>query len=694
MKKFKKSHMLLLLSIPILLVIVLFVGQSFAAPLESGTRVKENSDLTYYIDILYDGKDKDLVMSNDTTTAEVRSDYIYVEDKLPEGLIFKEFITTEDGTIGAVQRGDTSKSCSGYVVDGVDGLKYDATTRTVTFAVKNLQAGCKITVGVVTTTPSLGDKTRIDFYNTAFAREGTFSTFSNTVHAFMGEVEETLYTVNYEYTGDIPEGAPTPPESTSYSVGTSVGVNSDITLNGYTFSGWTTTDVTVTDGVFEMPASVVTFTGSFEKKPTYEVVYQIDGTSPEGYLPPTTKEYGEKDTVTIDSLESGNVINGYRFLGWETTDVTVEDGVFEMPSTTVTFTGKFERISYTVTYAFQGDTIPDNADTLLPAVETYYPGDEVTLAENPTTTGYKFLGWYYSNTFEMPEENITIYGEWMLEAGNFTPTISKEIINPQDYYQENEKIQFKVTVTNTADFAIKDVILQNHQEGSSFIANDNYKLMNDSFVQISSIPAKSSVDVYAEYIAGNDTFKTYTNTVTLDGALADNNYRLDTSQEYTTTSTFNVANIKLKIETTDTSNNHLEGVEYKIYSDSSKTNLIGTGTSFEKLTLSTTYYIEQTKTSSGYILNDKIIQISINENGIVTAENYNVTDSDGIAILKVTNYKVGETIETPNTLDKIIIYVSIFAITLLAITALSIYIYKLVKKTKKEETKNTDIEII
>ena len=73
MKRLKKSQLTLILSIPILLLVVLLVGQSYAAPLESGVRVKENSDLTYYIDILYDGKDKDLVMSNDTTTAEVRS---------------------------------------------------------------------------------------------------------------------------------------------------------------------------------------------------------------------------------------------------------------------------------------------------------------------------------------------------------------------------------------------------------------------------------------------------------------------------------------------------------------------------------------------------------------------------------------------------------------------------------------------
>ena len=154
----------------ILLVLVVIgcgVALSFALPLENDTRVLENSDLTYYLDITYDGKDKDIVSSSTTTTASVFSDYIYVEDRIPDGLTFKEFVNSVDGSIGAVEQGDSSKVCPGYVVDGFNGLHYDADKRLVSFKVKNLKAGCKLTVGIVTTTPSLGDKKRMDFYNTA-----------------------------------------------------------------------------------------------------------------------------------------------------------------------------------------------------------------------------------------------------------------------------------------------------------------------------------------------------------------------------------------------------------------------------------------------------------------------------------------------------------------------------------------------
>ena len=58
-------------------------------------------------------------------------------------------------TIGAVKRSDGT-SCPGSVVGDFAGLVYNESTRTVSFKVKNLQAGCKLTVGIVTTTPATG----------------------------------------------------------------------------------------------------------------------------------------------------------------------------------------------------------------------------------------------------------------------------------------------------------------------------------------------------------------------------------------------------------------------------------------------------------------------------------------------------------------------------------------------------------
>ena len=191
----------------IIMGILIVTSPSFAAPVENDVKLEENSELIYYIDVNYDGKDANATTSSDSATASVYSDYIYVEDKIPDGLTFKGFVTTDDGSIGAVKRSDGT-SCAGYVENGTNGLTYNELTRTVSFRVKNLQAGCKVTVGIITETPTLPTGTnRMDFYNTAYGRESSTTFNSNTVHSFIGRDNVATYQVIYEYVGTVPEGA-------------------------------------------------------------------------------------------------------------------------------------------------------------------------------------------------------------------------------------------------------------------------------------------------------------------------------------------------------------------------------------------------------------------------------------------------------------------------------------------------------
>ena len=581
MKDKKKLFIGIAVFVVIASIITIVLSFSFAAPLENDVKVEEDSELTYYIDVIYDGKDASAVTSGDSATAQVYSDYIYVEDKIPEGLIFKGFVETDDGTIGAVKRSDGS-FCAGYVDGGVEGLVFDNDTRTVSFKVKNLQAGCKVTVGIITQTPTLSTGiNRMDFYNTAYGREGSSSIKSNTVHAFIGRDSISPYNVIYQYTGDVPTGAPEVPVTTSYVAGSTVSVNQDIEVEGYEFSGWETDDVTVENGVFTMPSFHVTFTGHFTEKEEKleEVKYTISGEVPDGYLPPIDKSYPVGSDVKLDSLKPGDVINGYRFLGWKTDDVelpsltTEETTIFTMPNNLVTLVGEFEKISYKVTYQFQGSVIPPNAESLLPKEESYYPGDKVTTAPFPETSGYRFLGWYQTDEFTMPEEDVVIYGEWAIETGTFSPTIKKEIIEKKNYYQEGDIVVFQTTVTNTADFIIKDVLLEEKSEGMEFVAGDGYEVLSSTFVKIPSIPANSYVTVESRYTVGNDVIKSIVNTVELTGAVADNNYLLDTSREYKASAAFKVSNIKLKVKKTDEEGNPLVGAKFSL---SEKDNLYQT----------------------------------------------------------------------------------------------------------------------
>ena len=94
----------------------------------------------------------------------------------------------------------------------------------------------------------------------------------NVIHCYARPGE---YTLSYSWTG-LPEGADVPlPESESYSYGErvtvdgtyKVGTTVTVGHGTYTFSGWSTDDVTVSGGEFTMPAGSVNFTGSWTFTP-------------------------------------------------------------------------------------------------------------------------------------------------------------------------------------------------------------------------------------------------------------------------------------------------------------------------------------------------------------------------------------------------------------------------------------------
>ena len=281
---------------------------SLSASIESGSEVEKNSELIYYLNVTYDGIDKSGINSEDGTVANVNSNIIYVEDKIPEGLEFTGFVTTNNGSIGAYEK-NTNNSCLGKVVDDTPnsngewnqsnteytyhGLHYNTNNRLVSFKVENLQSGCVLTVGIKTKTPSEIDdpdtdivENRRDFYNYGTAQEDDFTTNSNITHVYMGSEAVQLYPVSYQYTGTIPENAPELPVTTTYTAGTQVGIANDPILNGYTFSGWTSSDVTIANNKFDMPEKQVVLKGSFTELPKYKVTYLIEGNSPLNYMLP------------------------------------------------------------------------------------------------------------------------------------------------------------------------------------------------------------------------------------------------------------------------------------------------------------------------------------------------------------------------------------------------------------------------
>ncbi len=551
-------------------------------------QVDLDSELAYTLSVSYDGVDRNSDKSSELLNTDgkpkiikVESGYIYVEDILPDGLEFQKFnfVGDDDQVLGATKRDSSvAGKCNGYVVNDSGsstdpknnhGLHYDEETRKITFKIKNLTAGCKLDVGIITKTPKTIEGYKKDFYNTATAWEGTQMAKSNMTHAWIQTKKTSVNKVRYRLVNNPVDGTIVPPnvsapDTQEYAPNSVVNVAFEPKVEGYTFSGWKIVDplsLQITNGKFTMPSfenesDEVVLEGYFTELPKYEVAYRIDGDDkPSGYVLPLTSSYYANETVKVDSMNAGDVFKGYTFLGWETTDVNISsDKDFIMPSKNVEIVGRWEKIKYKVTYAFQDGVRPPNYREILNELNnkdnTYAPGEKVKLPiveDIPATeysNGYHFQGWYKEDNFVMPEENVIVYGEWKIVRKIFAPSISKEIINKKDYYKKGDIVEYNIIVTNSENYEIKNVIVKEHNVNAQFINNnDTYNIRSTHVVEIPSIPAKGSVIVKATYEVAENDIGTIVNMVEILGATADNN-DLDTSEEakekYKATASFDI----------------------------------------------------------------------------------------------------------------------------------------------------------
>lgn len=509
MKKQKKKF-LSLLFLFIIISVSLFFKLTLAV--DETVSVDENEELTYYIKVANEGDSYD--------------SFLYVEDQIPNGLIFEDFLWPDDS--GFVSQNDMfgaapiaeGNTCSGYVVNDTTesihfqgewnndnteytfhGLHYDAVTRTVKFTIHNLKPGCMITIGVITKVPELSDPEfsdvdRLDFYNSASLVDNLNMSFSNTLHHYLGNDSTNLYDVNYSFTGDVPNNIPNLPVTTSYSENSNVSVMSNIIAKGYKFNGWTTSDVIVTDGSFKMPNHVVNFSGDFTELVSHNVSYRIEGTVPEGYIVPKTRSYYEGENVIIDqSLQYGDDFNGYRFLGWKINNVDARyyDNAttqvfkkyiypdFSMPNQDIELVGTFEPIKYKITYRFTNTLLPLNSDELLPEPEYYYPGETVTLptVHDENVSGYKFNNWYKSSPFTMPAKDLVIYGQWKIFYGYVNPDITFANNHPVTYNNAPDNIHYTININNNTETTME-------VNGFKIFDDNNEYYLQDLFGYISS----------------------------------------------------------------------------------------------------------------------------------------------------------------------------------------------------------------
>ena len=139
----------------------------------------------------------------------------------------------------------------------------------------------------------------------------------------------------------------------------------------------------------------------------------------------------------------------------------------------------------------------------------------------------------------MPDHDVTLYGEWKVQTGTFEPTITKTVISNKSYYRVGDAVRFKITVSNTASFPIRNVMVKENNNNSAFESHTGYTVLSDHVANIDTLAANSSIDLYASYtVLANDS-GTITNEAEIKGALADNDYQL-VDKEYKASDSFKI----------------------------------------------------------------------------------------------------------------------------------------------------------
>ena len=147
--------------------------------------------------------------------------------------------------------------------------------------------------------------------------------------------EANSYTLTYNLDGGEWENDTTYTYPKKYNE--EVKVKADPTKKGYTFAGWTSAEVKVVNGKFKMPAKDVTLKAKWEAN-IYKVTYDLDG----GEWTEATNEFPYEYKATVEVVKTVPTREGYKFSGWRSEEVTIENDAFTMPAKDVVLKAVWE----------------------------------------------------------------------------------------------------------------------------------------------------------------------------------------------------------------------------------------------------------------------------------------------------------------------------------------------------------------
>ncbi len=178
------------------------------------------------------------------------------------------------------------------------------------------------------------------------------------------------------------------------------------TKTGYTFKGWATTEVSTTYYVFTTEVTAdLTLYAQYEID-TYTVSFDSDVTS----------QYIEYNSYALKPTSDPEK-TGYTFQYWSL------DGTTEYDFTTTAVTKDIALTAVWVAEKYDVKFVDDDGTTELSTTLNLEYGSLVTEpTEEPTETGYTFLGWYTKSgedytawdfdTDTVPVDGVTLYAQW------------------------------------------------------------------------------------------------------------------------------------------------------------------------------------------------------------------------------------------------------------------------------------------
>ena len=195
--------------------------------------------------------------------------------------------------------------------------------------------------------------------------------------------------IQYTITFDTDGGSEIDPITQDY--GTDITPPDDPMKEGYTFVGW---DKEIPS---TMPAENMTITATWQIN-QYTITFDTDGGNE---IAPITQDYGTKITIPENPTKTG-----YTFKGWD------KEIPGTMPEGDMTITATWAINQYTITFDTNGGS------EIAPITQDY--GTEITAPEDPTKTGYTFMGWDKEIPSTMLAEDMTIKATWQINKYTIT----------------------------------------------------------------------------------------------------------------------------------------------------------------------------------------------------------------------------------------------------------------------------------